>query len=251
MRNFFRKLHRWLGLLMALQIVAWMASGLYFSLIPISEIRGEHLTRSPAKLETSALAHLSSPGNVAELLNEQLGKDWTLDRLEPVSRDGQILWQVEGESGGEGFARLVAADGRQVMPMLTEREALRHAQALLVKPGEGVSVSWVEQASAGSEIRGRKLPVWRVDFLEPESLSLYIHPWTGDLLARRTDRWRIFDFLWMLHIMDFDTRDDFSHPLLQIAAALGLIIALSGVVFWAMTTRLFRRRRIVPGLVVK
>jgi hypothetical protein len=34
----------------------------------------------------------------------------------------------------------------------------------------------------------RKLPVWRVDFLEPESLSLYIHPWTGDLLARRTDR---------------------------------------------------------------
>ena len=58
-------------------------------------------------------------------------------------------------------------------------------------------------------------------------------------------------FLWMLHIMDFDTRDDFNHPLLQIAAALGLIIALSGVVFWAMTTRLFRRRRIVPGVGVK
>jgi hypothetical protein len=54
----------------------------------------------------------------------------------------------------------------------------------------------------------------------------------------------------MLHIMDFDTRDDFNHRLLQIAAALGLIIALSGLVFWAMTTRLFRRRRVVPGLVV-
>ena len=68
----------------------------------------------------------------------------------------------------------------------------------------------------------------------------------GELLARRTDRWRIFDFLWMLHIMDFDTRDDFNHPLLQLAAVLGLIIALSGVVFWAMTTRLFRRASSSP-----
>ena len=52
----------------------------------------------------------------------------------------------------------------------------------------------------------------------------------------------MFDFFWMLHIMDFDEREDFNHPLLQIAAALGLIIALSGVVLWVLTTRLFRRR---------
>ena len=47
MKRLVRKLHRWLGLLMALQIIAWMASGLYFSLFPIAEIRGEHLTRAP------------------------------------------------------------------------------------------------------------------------------------------------------------------------------------------------------------
>jgi len=64
------------------------------------------------------------------------------------------------------------------------------------------------------------------------------------LLARRTTRWRIFDFLWMLHIMDFDTRDDFNTPLLQIAAGLGFVVGLSGLVFWALTTRLFRRRRV-------
>jgi hypothetical protein len=52
----------------------------------------------------------------------------------------------------------------------------------------------------------------------------------------------VFDFLWMLHIMDFQTRDDFHHPLLQIAAALGLIVALGGVVLWALTTPVFRSR---------
>ena len=99
------------------------------------------------------------------------------------------------------------------------------------------------EAAPGSEIRGRRLPVWKVDFSEPESLSVYVDPHTGEIVARRTTRWRVFDFLWMLHIMDFDERDDFNTPLLQVAAVLGLLIALSGLVYWAMTTRLFRRKR--------
>ena len=41
MRKFLRKAHRWLGLLMALQIIAWMASGLYFSIFPIEVIRDD------------------------------------------------------------------------------------------------------------------------------------------------------------------------------------------------------------------
>jgi hypothetical protein len=41
--------------------------------------------------------------------------------------------------------------------------------------------------------------------------------------------------------MDFEARDDFNTPLLQIAAFLGLVIALSGLALWAVTTRLWRR----------
>ena len=138
---------------------------------------------------------------------------------------------------------LVTADGIELVPRLSEEQAAESAANWLREPARPVAVTWVEEAASGSEIRGRDLPLWRVDFEGSEPVSLYLHPWTGELLARRTDRWRVFDFLWMLHIMDFDTRDDFNHPLLQIAAALGLIIALSGVVFWAMTTPLLRRRR--------
>jgi uncharacterized iron-regulated membrane protein len=105
----------------------------------------------------------------------------------------------------------------------------------------------LEQVPPGSEIRGRQLPVWKVAYSEPEALALYFDPWTGDLLARLTTRWRIFDFLWMLHIMDFENRDDFNSALLQGAALLGLLVALSGVIFWAMTSRVFRSRRRLLG----
>lgn len=236
---------------MALQIIAWMASGLYFSLVPISEVRGEHLTREADTLNAAQLGALASPGVLGALLDSHLGEGWSLNGLKPVTLDGEIMWRVEGESSGKAFARLVTADGKQVVPEWSAEQVARRASNWLLEPAELIAIKLVDHVAAGSEIRGRDLPVWRVDLGGQEPVTLYLHPWTGDLLARRTNRWRIFDFLWMLHIMDFDTRDDFNHPLLQFAAAMGLLVALSGVVFWAMTSRLFRRKKKAPDLLLR
>jgi len=129
-----------------------------------------------------------------------------------------------------------------VAPQIDAEDAARIASDRLLAEGEIESVDWVTESGSGGEVRGRRLPLWRVSFSVPETLNLYIDPWTGDIVARRTTRWRIFDFLWMLHIMDFDEREDFNTPLLQVAAALGFLIAMTGLIYWFMTTRLFRRR---------
>ncbi len=242
-RKVFRKIHRWLGLLMALQITAWMASGLWFSLFPIEEIRGEHLTRSAEPLEVARLDGLASPAALQGALDRHFdGRGWTLSSAQWISLGGQLHWRVAGESAGSPFTRLLRADDARVQPMLSATEAEQRALSWLMEPAQAESVDWIEPGSADTEIRGRRAALWRVRFAQPESLNLYLDPWTGEIAARRTARWRVFDFFWMLHIMDFEEREDFNHPLLQIAAALGLIIALSGVVLWVLTTRLFRRR---------
>ena len=38
-----RKLHKWLGYLLALQILAWLLGGLIMSAIPLDKVHGEHL----------------------------------------------------------------------------------------------------------------------------------------------------------------------------------------------------------------
>jgi len=50
----------------------------------------------------------------------------------------------------------------------------------------------------------------------------------GDLVTRRNRLWRIYDFAWMLHIMDYREREDFNHPLLVSASFLALLVVLSG-----------------------
>jgi len=243
MKILFRKIHRWLGLLMALQIIAWMASGLYFSIFPIAEIRGEHLTRTAESLDKDRFADSGSPADVRKSLDEHFGQDWELLSARLIQLDGDTAWRIEGRIDEDVFTRLVQADGKGVMHRLTAEDAERRAIRWMLQPADIESVQWIENEQEDPEFRSRTPPAWKVTFSDSESLSLYLDPWTGELMARRTNRWRLFDFFWMLHIMDFDTRDDFNHPLLQIAAFLGLVVALTGIVFWAMTTRLFRRRQ--------
>ncbi len=248
MRIFFRRLHRWLGLLMVVQIIAWMASGLYFSIFPIEEIRGEHLVKKPESLEAKGLSQMTSPIELNRQLEKHFGPGWELTSLSLVSHAGQMAWRVGGHHAhGVAFRRLVAGDGTGVLPVLSAEEVQQVARGWLLDATEPRAIEWLESASPGSEIRGRSFPVWKVSFDEPESLNLYLDPWTGEILARRTTRWRVFDFFWMLHVMDFENRDDFNHPLLQVAALLGLLVALSGMIFWAITTTLFRKKRRVRG----
>jgi hypothetical protein len=59
--------------------------------------------------------------------------------------------------------------------------------------------------------------------------------------ARRNNRWRQFDFLWMFHIMDYQARDDFNSLVLQLASALGLVTVLSGFVLAGVTSPRLRK----------
>jgi uncharacterized iron-regulated membrane protein len=79
------------------------------------------------------------------------------------------------------------------------------------------------------EFRG-DLPVWQISFDDPDGTNLYVSAATGKVMARRSSTWRIYDFLWSLHIMDYSERDNFNNPLVIAAAAIAFVLAVSGVV---------------------
>ena len=149
---------------MAVQIIAWMASGLYFSIFPIEEIRGSHLTRSPEPLKAEGLSEMGSPADVNHALDKHFGPGWELTSLNLVSKGDQMAWRVEGRVDEVAFKRLVSGDGTSVLPVLSEKDAVRLARNWLLDIAEVQTVEWIESAPPGSEIRGRNFPVWKVTF---------------------------------------------------------------------------------------
>jgi hypothetical protein len=61
------------------------------------------------------------------------------------------------------------------------------------------------------------------------------------MVSRRHELWRIFDFVWMLHIMDYDERENVNNLLLRGMTLLALTTSLSGA--WLLFFAFPRKRR--------
>lgn len=225
------KVHKWLALLMAIQILFWFVSGLFFAIAPIEQVRSEHMkaTTPVADVEIGMAA-----AGLQRIADAAPG-----EKIEIRTMLGRTVALV---SPREERPRLYdLSTGRQISP-LPARLAVQIAEADYVGDLRAAEVSLVTEES--TEYRAA-LPAWRVDFEDEANRSLYVAQDTGAVTARRSTLWRTFDFLWSLHIMDFENHEDFNTPLLIGATALSLVMILAGIVLFPsrLGYNAWRRRR--------
>jgi uncharacterized iron-regulated membrane protein len=218
LRRAVRQAHRWLGLLVAIQVLFWIFGGLVMSVLKLEEVRGEHRV---AKAGKPALAASAGIHPVDRILAAQPAG---VTAMTLTTLLGNPVYRIEGATGP---ALIDATTGERLSPL---PEAMAREIALADYAGEAplASIALIDQPAL--EYRGRDLPLWRAQFDDERDTTLYIAPDTGQVVARRNDLWRIFDFVWMLHIMDYEEREDFNHPLLVATAATALGFVLSGFV---------------------
>jgi hypothetical protein len=215
----FARWHIWLGWLVGFPTLMWMVTGLYMAAKPIEEVRGNHLrveqAVQPLVLPGSALASAEFP----------------IREMRAVMQDGRAVAIL---TGMDGSTRRVDMQSRAALPALSANDA-RLIVAKQIKGGDQIrSVTAFDADNVPFDFR-REMPVWQVAL--EDGAHIYIGRDTGQIEAVRTRWWRGFDFMWGLHIMDLRTREDTSHPILILFAALGVIGALLGCIL------MFRRRK--------
>jgi len=234
----YRKIHRWLGIVIGIQLLLWTGSGLFFALNPIDRVRGETEQTAPESLaEEMTIASPDEAFNELRSAHGDIGITSVLLRLHLDTAVYEISFVKDGETM---WALADAATGRIRGP-IDRDETIAIATADFTAPAKVAAVEHLTETAADSEYRGRPLPAYRVDFDHPLGTRIYVSADRGAVTARRNDRWRLFDFLWMFHIMDYQDREDFNSVILQAASALGLITILSGFVLAGMTSPRLRR----------
>ena len=214
LRKLLQRVHIWAGVILGVQIFVWMLSGAVMSVFPINVVRGEHQESHQLRRELPAVAYIS-PGGVVARTDGALSVTLRTFQNRPA-------YEVETLRGRSLFD---AESGKQLSP-LPEEIARDVAQKDFAGDGELVEIALLEQAPR--EYKGR-LPVWRADFDDKLSTRLYVSPQTGKIVARRNAVWRVYDFFWMLHIMDYGERENFNNPLLKIASVSAVFFVLSGL----------------------
>ena len=204
--------HRWLGALLLLQFLLWMASGAFMSLVNMDEVGGAPNRSIGGEPELAPRAYFP-PGGVIAGLEGVEGV-----RLENLgSRPVYVVAHSDGETMFD------AESGERIQ--LSEAAIIAIARNSFVGEGEPVSAKLLNENPV--DFRGAT-PVWRVTINDKASTRIYISPVTGAVLAHRNQLWRIYDFFWMLHIMDYDERSNYSNPLLRISSVTGLLFVLTG-----------------------
>ena len=221
-----RKTHKWLGLFIGLQVVIWSLSGLYMTVVHIDTIHGDHLVRPQPPTGIAASSLLDPLGVAAANGAENVRLAWV--RNKPA----YVLRTPAGELVAD------AITGRPVAPL---SEAEIRATATGTYNGKEAIASAELITEIPGEIRGRKPPLWRIEFDHWNQPTFYLSPVTGELLTRRHELWRVFDFVWMLHIMDYDERENVNNMLLRAFTWGAVLMALSGI--WLLLYSFHRKKK--------
>ena len=218
----FAKWHIWLGWLVGVPVVMWTVTGLVMVAKPIDEVRGNHL-REEAEEQA-----LPSDTNIAVTLPESDDKP-----VRSVTTAMQGKRPITTFEYMDGSIERLGPDG-SLLPLVGEVEARIIVAEQIVGGDRLVSSTFFKKDAVPFDFR-REMPVWQVAL--EDGTYVYVNHQTGEIAAVRTQWWRVFDFMWGLHIMDMQDREDTSHPILILFAALAVIGSLLGCVL------MFRRRK--------
>lgn len=218
------KWHIWLGWLVAVPIAMWLATGLFMTLRPIEQVRGDQLRR---KVEAPALV---LPGSTLA------SPDAALKEMRVVMQQGRPVAILTGLDGTK--RRVDFASGAALLPL--DAAAARALVSARIRGGDKAErITFFPADKTPADFR-EPLAVWQVALAG--GTNVYVGRDTGEIEAVRTRWWRAFDLAWGLHIMDLSEREDTSHPALILFAALSLTGALIGCVL------MFRRRKARPNV---
>ena len=103
------------------------------------------------------------------------------------------------------------------------------------------SVDKIYEVGNHHEYRGKPLPAFVISYEGAEKLKSYVSIIDGKFQTVRHRNWRWFDFLWMTHTMDYETRDDFNNKLIRAFSLLGLITVMSGFLLWFISSKTVRK----------
>ncbi|PKI13941.1 hypothetical protein CXF71_15240 [Colwellia sp. 12G3] len=204
-------------LFVGLQLLTWSITGTYMVLLDIDYIHGDTLVAKKQQV--------LAPDQVKYSFKELLVAYPEATQIELGFMLNQAVYRFNVD---KKKVLISALDGQQLSP-INEQLAISIAQDTYDNKKVTIAKVQLLQNDAPNELSRRHLPVWRIDFDDFASPSFYISANSGQLVTKRHTYWRLFDWMFSFHVMDYiDGEAD--NKLLLLFTVLAFIASLFGLV---------------------
>lgn len=215
MMRFMQWLHRWVSLILIVQVLLWLASGLFFAFTGHHGMSGhqymEH-QHPPMLVDTETRVGI-------ETIYERYPSAKSI-QLNSVMGIGQYVVTT-----ADSTLYINAADGN----LWTTNAALATEIALASYSGPG-DVTEVTSVSGSDEVVGWNSAGFRIDMVDDLNTRIYVDAASGQVVEHRNTPWTLADWAFKLHFMDYSGERSFNHLLIWSAGLLALWFSLSGLI---------------------
>ncbi|RWU09209.1 2Fe-2S iron-sulfur cluster binding domain-containing protein [Pseudidiomarina gelatinasegens] len=214
MMRFMQWLHRWLGLVLLIQVILWLVSGFYFALQGHHAMSGHQYKTNPTGLVLRQHPPQIDLREMWDMYPQALSI-----KLYRIGQQPQYQINLPEQQ--------LFLDGNTGEPWFTNaKQAEQLALATYDGPGELEQVSTI---TTTEEIFGWQGKGYRVDFRDDLNTRVYVDANNGRVLDHRNTPWLLADWAFKLHFMDYSGGRNFNHLLNYTAAFLALWFTLSGL----------------------
>ncbi|MCC5855962.1 MAG: PepSY domain-containing protein [Idiomarina sp.] len=214
--------HLWTSVVLGVQLLLWSVSGLYFSLWGHQALMAHQHFQQPSYRQAVTL-----PDSLPDI-PEVSG---TLLRQTLMPRGERWQWRLTTDE------KTYYLDALSLVPWQTSAQEAR-AMGKASYRGEANVTHVHLYPHAHPDLIGRTDAMYEVAFDDALRTRAYVSVATGDVLTHRNKYWRLHDWMFRLHFMDYSGQRDFNNALIVIAAGGTLWFVLTGIL---VSLRVFRR----------
>jgi hypothetical protein len=127
----------------------------------------------------------------------------------------------------DGKTRLADPATGLLLPPLAANDARQEVEARYAGHAKVQSVARTSAEDPPIDLR-RPISAWRVTM--DDGAHFYVDAGSGQIVATRTRWWRFYDFMWGLHIMDPQTREDAHNPFVILFGLAALAMSALGTI---------------------
>ena len=218
-RYFSRFLHKWIGILIFIQILAWALGGFIFAITPKGLLKGTDYINS-SNLSYENIYPL-------EQILKSMPNQIIID-VKIINLLNMPFYKITTLKENYFFN---AKNGKKISQP-SEEEVKSYARTLYKGSADISSVKIINSKELKwfivDELYG-KYNMYQIKFDDFVNTRFYFDKNTGEFYKTRNDIWVLYDFFWRFHIMDYTEGENYNNWLLKILAFLTNILTISGI----------------------
>lgn len=220
-----RKIHKWTSVIVGVQFLIWLGSGMYFNFMDHTKASG-HTYRSH---HTVSLAWEKFSLREPQIVLQQEAASTSLALIQLAGDPYYLLNHQRGlYANFVNKYSLIDAVSGDLVDMGSDF-AQRLAVLSYTGPGSVISTTFI--SGHVEDFPKQKNPVWQVNFDDDLDTSVYIESGSGRVVGHIDDDKRLADFLLMLHFMDYTNEGSFNNVQMIVFAFLTLFLCITGLIW--------------------